>query len=67
MSRDVHEQPKLFGEDKYAVEDAARILTEARELETAKPKIFVAALKVLERRQRVIGSILKAKGSKKNG
>ncbi len=56
-------QEKLFSEDKWEVENAADILTKARELEKTKPAIYVAALKLLKRRQVVIGAILKSRKS----
>ncbi len=59
-------EPTLFGQPKYDVESAARVLREARELEKAKPAIYAAALKQLARTQNAIGDVLRAaKRSKK--
>ena len=59
-------EPTLFGQPKYEVEDAARTLQKARELEKAKPALYTAAIKQLERQQNAIGDVLRAaKRSKK--
>jgi hypothetical protein len=59
-------EPILFGHPKYEVECAARTLEEARELETAKPGLYAAAIKQLKRKQNAIGDVLRAaKRSKK--
>ncbi len=56
----------LFGEPKWDVEEAARTLSKARELEKSKPKLYAAALKQLRREQNAIGDVLRAaKRSKK--
>ncbi len=54
------ESKKLFGEDKYEVEDASRTLTKARDLEKRKPKIYFAAIKYLEREQRSVADVIRA-------
>ena len=54
------EPKKLFGMDRYEVEDAARTLRKARELERAKPKLYVAAIKQLNREQNAIADVLQA-------
>ena len=56
-------QEKLFGEDKWEVENAASTLTSAHELEKTKPAIHAAALKLLKKRQVVIRAILKSRKS----
>ena len=55
-----YKEPKLFGYPKYDVENAARTLEEARELEKAKPGLYVAAIKQLKRKQNAIGDVLRA-------
>ena len=48
------------------MESAARTLEESRELEVAKPGLYVAAIKQLKRKQDAIGDVLRAaKRSKK--
>lgn len=54
------EARKLFGEDRWEVEEASRTLTKARDLEKRKPKIYLAAIKYLEREQRTVADILRA-------
>lgn len=59
-------EPMLFGYPKYEVESAGRTLSEARELEKAKPGLYAAAIKHLERKQKAIGDVIRAaKKSKK--
>ena len=58
-------EPKLFGQPKYEVESAANTLSEANELEMTKPVIYVAALKLLKKRQIAIGAVLRASASKR--
>ena len=59
-------EPALFGQPKYEVEEAARTLQKARELEKTKPAIYAAALKQLTRTQNAIADVLRAaKRSKK--
>ena len=53
-------EPTLFGYPKYEVESAARTLSEARELEIAKPGLYAAAIKQLKRKQNAIGDVLRA-------
>ena len=53
-------QEKLFGQDKWDVEEAARTLSKARELEKSKPKVYVAAIKYLERQQRTVADVIRA-------
>ena len=53
-------EPTLFGQPKYEVEDAARTLQKARELEMTKPVLYTAALKQLKRQQNAIGDVLRA-------
>lgn len=50
----------LFGFPRWDVEDAANTLTRAQELETMKPDIFAAALKLIERRQKMGTAILQS-------
>ena len=57
------ESPKremLFGFPKYDVEDAARTLERARELERAKPGLYKAAIKHLGRKQLAIADVIRA-------
>lgn len=66
VEKTVMKEPTLFGYPKYEVESAARTLSEARELEIAKPGLYGAALKQLKRKQNAIGDVLRAaKKSKK--
>lgn len=59
-------EPTLFGYPKWDVENAADTLSKARELEKAKPGLYKAAIKQLERKQNAIGDVLRAaKKSKK--
>ena len=51
---------KLFGEDKYEVEEASRTLTKARDLEKRKPKVYLAAIKYLEREQKSVADVIRA-------
>jgi hypothetical protein len=51
---------KLFGFPKYDVEDAARTLERARELERAKPGLYGAAIKHLGRKQLAIADVIRA-------
>lgn len=61
-------EPTLFGHPKYDVENAARTLREARELEKSKPGLYAAAIKQLNREQNAIGDVLRAaKKSKLRG
>ncbi|HEC65168.1 MAG TPA: hypothetical protein ENI23_07740 [bacterium] len=55
-----HEREKLFGEDKWEVEEAARTLTKSEDLETRKPKVYLAAIKYLERKQGSIAKVIRA-------
>jgi hypothetical protein len=61
-----YKEPTLFGFPKYEVEQAGRTLSEARELEKAKPGLYAAAIKHLKRKQNAIGDVIRAaKKSKK--
>ena len=51
---------KLFGFPKYDVEDAARALRKAREMERLKPGLYRAAIKQLERDQNSISDVIRA-------
>ena len=51
---------KLFGMDRYEVEEAARNLEKASELKKSTPKLYDAAIKYLQRKQTSIGGILQA-------
>ena len=53
-------EPTLFGQPKYDVEDAARTLRKARELEKAKPALYLAAIKQLKREQNSIADVIRA-------
>jgi len=53
-------QEMLFGFPKYDVEDAARSLERARELEKAKPGLYKAAIKYLGRKQLAIADVIRA-------
>ena len=53
-------EPTLFGYPKYEVENAARTLSEARELEKAKPGLYGAAIKQLERQRKAIVDVIRA-------
>ena len=53
-------EPTLFGHPKYDVEDAARTLRKARELEKSKPGLYQAAIKQLEREQAAIVDVIRA-------
>ena len=55
-----YKEPTLFGHPKYEVENAARTLEEARELERSKPDLYNAAIKQLKRKQNAIGDVLRA-------
>jgi len=59
-------EPKLFGQDKYEVENAADTLSRAHELESIKPEIYAAALKLLKKRQIAISAVLRASASKRS-
>ena len=54
------EPKKLFGEDRWDVEEASRTLTKARDLEKRKPKVYLAAIKYLEREQRSVADVINA-------
>ena len=56
---DSPKQEMLFGLPKYDVEDAARTLERARELEKAKPKLYTAAIKYLGRKQLAIADVIR--------
>lgn len=55
-----NESKKLFGEDRWDVKEAARTLTKSRELEKTKPKVYLAAIKYLERQQRSVADVIRA-------
>ena len=57
-------EPQLFGQPKYEVESAADNLARAKELETTKPEIHAAAIKLLKKRQVAIGAVIRAAASK---
>jgi hypothetical protein len=61
------ESPKLFGQNKYDVEDAARTLRKAKELEQTNSPLYQAALKYLAREQKSIGAILGKSIASKRG
>ncbi len=54
------ESKKLFGEDRWDVEEASRTLTKARDLEKRKPKVYLAAIKYLEREQKSVADVIRA-------
>ena len=53
-----HKEPMLFGQPKYDVEDAARILRKAEELQQSNSVLHTAALKYLKMEQKSIGAVL---------
>lgn len=53
-----YKEPMLFGQRKYDVEEAARHLQKAKELEEANTPVYQAALKYLEREHKSIGAVL---------
>lgn len=53
-------EEKLFGFPKWDVEEAARTLRKARELEKAKPGLYGAAIKQLEREQNAVADVIRA-------
>lgn len=63
MSRE--SSPKLFGMDKWEVENAAETLTKAAEMENTKPKLHAVALKLIAKRQVAMGALLRAATSKR--
>jgi hypothetical protein len=58
-------EPKLFGQPKYEVESAADTLSRANELESTKPEIYAAAIKLLKKRQIAISAVLRASAAKR--
>jgi len=55
-----YKEPKLFGYPKYDVEEAARTLEKARELEKTKSGLYGAAVKYLQRKQLAIVDVIRA-------
>jgi len=53
-------EEKLFGFRKWDVTEAADTLSRVRELEKDKPELCVAAVKYLERKQKIIGDVIRA-------
>lgn len=53
-------EPKLFGQPQWDVEEAARTLSKARELEKSKPALYVAAIKYLEKQQKAVADVIRA-------
>jgi hypothetical protein len=60
-------EPKLFGENKYEVESAARTLREAEELAKANTPIYQAAIKHLKSQQTSIGAVIGKALARKRG
>jgi len=59
-------EEKLFGQPKYDVESLADTLMRAQEAESTKPELYKAALKLLEKRQKAVSTILGAIASKRS-
>ena len=56
----IEREPKLFGQPKYEVESLADTIMRAKEAENTKPDLYEAALKLLTKRQKALGAILKS-------
>lgn len=60
VDKTMPKEERLFGHPKWDVENAADTLSKARELEKSKPDLYVAAIKLLERRQKAIADVIRA-------
>jgi hypothetical protein len=56
--------PKLYGQDRYDVENLARSIQDSKEAEAKNTPLYQAALKHLKTKQMVLNTIFKAKRAK---
>ena len=58
-------EEKLFGYPKWDVENLADSIQRTEEKRTADPGLYGASVKLLQRRQHVLGAVLKSASSKR--
>ena len=58
-------QEMLFGHPKWDVENLADSIMRTKEMESTKPGLYEAAVKLLERRQKALGIVIRAAANKK--
>jgi len=58
-------QEMLFGYPKWDVENLADSIMRTKEMESTKPGLYKAAVKLLERRQKALGFVIRAAANKK--
>jgi len=65
MKGETVKEETLFGHPKYEVESLADTIMRAKEAENTKPELYQAAMKLLGRRQKALGAVLKSVASKR--